>query len=492
MGKKYMIGIDGGSQSTKVVMYDLEGNVICEGKENLQPMYQPDANTVEHPGDDLWVTLARAGKKLMSSFPGDPKDIIGIGLGSIRCCRVLLKADGTLAGQVISWQDTRVNRPYEHTNPEVAYVTSTSGYLAHRLTGNFNDNVANYFGQWPVDFTTWQWSEDQDVIKKFNIPRNMLFNLVEPGSVLGSITADAAMHTGFPEGLPVVATTSDKPVEALGAGLIDEKSAVISLGTYITLMIDAKEIPKNPEYHWAVMASVPNRLIYECNGIRRGMWTVSWLREMLGETLLKNAEAAGLSPENFLNKQAEKVPAGCEGLITVLDWLTNPWEPFKRGMLIGFQAHMDYAYMYRSILEAVALTMKNNYDDMCREINRKVDRIIVSGGGSNSDLFMQIFADVFQMPAVRNTVNGTASMGAAINTAVAVGAYPSYEEAVERMVTIQDTFYPIPANVAVYERFNQGLFRDLASYTDVIAKKSYGIFNTDKQEAVSISGWSQT
>ena len=57
MSKKYIIGIDGGSQSTKVVMYDLEGNVVCEGKGLLQPMHTPDADTAEHPDDDLWASL---------------------------------------------------------------------------------------------------------------------------------------------------------------------------------------------------------------------------------------------------------------------------------------------------------------------------------------------------------------------------------------------------------------------------------------------------
>ena len=147
MSKKYIIGIDGGSQSTKVVMYDLEGNVVCEGKGLLQPMHTPDADTAEHPDDDLWASLCFASHDLMSQFAGNKEDIVGIGLGSIRCCRALLKADGTPAAPLISWQDARVTRPYEHTNPDVAYVTSFSGYLTHRLTGEFKDNIANYFGQ---------------------------------------------------------------------------------------------------------------------------------------------------------------------------------------------------------------------------------------------------------------------------------------------------------------------------------------------------------
>jgi sugar (pentulose or hexulose) kinase len=180
MSKKYIIGIDGGSQSTKVVMYDLQGNVVCEGKGLLQPMHTPDADTAEHPDDDLWTSLCFAGKDLMSQFAGHKEDIVGIGLGSIRCCRALLKADGTPAEPLISWQDARVTRPYEHTNPDVAWVTSFSGYLSHRLTGEFKDNIANYFGQWPVDYKTWSWSDDDEVVKKFNIPRRMLFDVQMP------------------------------------------------------------------------------------------------------------------------------------------------------------------------------------------------------------------------------------------------------------------------------------------------------------------------
>ena len=75
MSKKYIIGIDGGSQSTKVVMYDLEGNVVCEGKGLLQPMHTPDADTAEHPDDDLWASLCFAGHDLMSQFAGNKEDI---------------------------------------------------------------------------------------------------------------------------------------------------------------------------------------------------------------------------------------------------------------------------------------------------------------------------------------------------------------------------------------------------------------------------------
>ena len=57
MGKKYIIGVDGGTQSSKVLIFDLEGNIICQGKEDLQPMSLPAPGVAEHPGDDLWDSL---------------------------------------------------------------------------------------------------------------------------------------------------------------------------------------------------------------------------------------------------------------------------------------------------------------------------------------------------------------------------------------------------------------------------------------------------
>ncbi len=49
-------------------------------------------------------------------------------------------------------------------------MSPLSGYLTHRLTGEFKDNIANYFGQWPVDYKSWAWSENAAVMEKFNIP----------------------------------------------------------------------------------------------------------------------------------------------------------------------------------------------------------------------------------------------------------------------------------------------------------------------------------
>ena len=441
MSEKYIIGIDEGSQSAKILIFDTKGNIVCEAKHALKPYNLPRPGIVEHPDDDWWDAICEAGKKCMVKFEGNKEDIVGIGLCTIRYCRAYLKADGTLAQPALSWMDIRVAHPYEHTNPDVKYIVASSGYITHRLTGEKKDTVANYEGVWPIDVDNWGWSEDPAAYEATGMPREMLFDLVMPGDILGYVTKEAAEATGFPQGLPVVATSNDKAVEGLGTGCMGDTTACISLGTYTAAMMEGKEN----------------------------------LKDILGDSYIKAAKEKGLSAEELLSEEAEQVPAGSDGLMTVLDWLAPVDALYKKGVMIGFDGRHTRGHIYRSILEAVALTMKKHVDDMCDELGVSLDKIIITGGGSNSDLFMQIFADVFNIPSVRNEVNGAAGLGSAICVAVAAGVYSSFDEAVANMVRIKDAFQPDPEKVAFYEKMFP-IYTDITKHTDEVLKKSYELF----------------
>ena len=476
MSKKYLMGIDEGSQSAKITIFDMEGNIVCEGKSPLRPYNLPKPGYVEHPDDDWWDAICKASKDCMAKFEGDPKDIVGIGLCTIRCCRAYLKEDGTLAQPALSWMDIRLSQPYTHENPDVKYIVASSGYITHRLTGEKKDTIANYEYGWPVDVDNWKWSDDPEAYKATGMPREMLFDLVMPGDVLGYVTEEAAQATGLPVGTPVVATSNDKAVEGLGTGCMGDSTVCISLGTYTSAMMEGKENLKGTSYAWPKFSCMPNKYLYDSNGIRRGMWTVSWYRDILGEGYAKLAAEQGMSPEEALGKEAEQVPVGSDGLMTVLNWLANVYARYQKGIMIGFDGRHTRGHIYRSILEAVAMTMKGHVTDMCNEVNAKMDKLIITGGGSNSDLFMQIFADVFDIPVVRNEVNGAAGLGSAICAAVAAGVYDSFEDAVAHMVRIKDTFTPIPENVEVYKKMIP-VYSEITKYTDPVLKKSYEIFD---------------
>jgi len=109
-------------------------------------------------------------------------------------------------------------------------------------------------------------------------------------------------------------------------------------------------------------------------------------------------------------------------------------------------------------------------------LSLKPTNLIVSGGGSNSELFMNIFANVYGLPASRNIVNGAAGLGAAICAALATKVYPDYITAIENMVKTRDSFKPNPDSVALYKKMNEEVYRHITKYTDEILKKSFPIF----------------
>jgi sugar (pentulose or hexulose) kinase len=455
-----LVGIDLGSQSAKVVVYDARGTVVSEGREPLAAPLSPAPGVVEHPGDDLWEALCAASRRAMDDL-GDARDsIVGIGLCGIRFCRALLRADGSLTAPVQSWMDDRVSRPYEHRDDEVAWVTASSGYLTHRLTGEMRDSAAAYQGQWPIDTARWAWLED-DELAEYGIRRDQLAELVQPGEVLGRVTASASSATGLPVGLPVVATANDKAVEALGCGLREAGDVLVSLGTYIAGMTVGTSNLAGSSY-WTNFSSVPGEYLHESAGIRRGMWTVAWLRDLVGQT------------EVALDEAASRVPVGSHGLLTVLDWLAPTDEPWRRGAVVGLDARHDAAHLYRSVLEGIALTMHRHTAAMSAELGREVGLLIASGGGARSEVMMQILADVFDTPVARTRSASAASLGAAMCAAVGVGTHRSFGAARSAMVHADVVFEPTVEGARRYADLS-AVHASLAEAIDPVLRRQWNL-----------------
>src|SRR6478735_9322489 len=121
MDGQYLVGIDCGTQSAKVVVYDASGNAVARGQQPLRPMSRPRHGVAVHPDDDLWDAIAAASRQAMAAFTGHVGEIAGIGLCTIRCCKAFLRADGSLVEPVISWMDDRAYLHYVQDEPYFAY-----------------------------------------------------------------------------------------------------------------------------------------------------------------------------------------------------------------------------------------------------------------------------------------------------------------------------------------------------------------------------------
>jgi xylulokinase len=458
----YLLAIDNGSQSTKVTIFDSRGRALASARRRLKPYDTSVPGHAVHPGDDIWDSIREACRDALARFSGHPADIAAVGLCTIRFCRALLAADGSLTEPVLSWMDERVSRRYEPGNPLTRYVTTSSGYITHRLTGQFVDAAANYQGVWPIDQDTATWSGDPAAYACTGMARGMLFDLVPPGGRLGEVTRSAAEATGIPAGLPVYATANDKAVEALGSGLKADGTVLLSLGTYIAAMTIGTSSRSADDSYWANFAAQPGKYLYESTGIRRGMWMVSWYRTVLEGS---PGQEPGTDLEDALNAEASELAPGSNGLLTVPDWLAPGHAAWRRGALLGFDGSQGRAHIYRSILEGIALTMANHTAAMEQALGRRLSPVLVSGGGARSDLMMQIVADVFDRPARRTTVNDAAGVGAAICAAVGHGVYPDWGQATAAMVTAGDEFGPDARAARAYQEINQ-VYATLTTFTD--------------------------
>jgi len=422
-GAGYVVSIDNGSQSTKVLIVDAEGAVHASARVALRPYSSPVPGRWEHPDDDLWDSIVAAVRGAMAAFSGDPTEIRGVGLCTIRFCRAVLRADGSLAQPVMSWMDERLARAYERERDDAAFVTTSSGYLGHGLTGERRDAAGNVQGVWPIDTTRWSWSRDPADYQRTGMRPGELFDLVAPGEPLGLLAATAAATLGLPAGIPVIATSNDKAVEALGAGLRDEGEALLSLGTYVATMTPGDRPRVEHRDVWTNFAAEPGRYLYESAGVRRGMWTVSWYRDLL-------AGDDGAVTEEQLNRGAEEVPIGAGGLVAALDWLAPVEEPWRRGALVGFDGTQGRFHIHRAILEALAIETEAADARARAALGRPRRALVVTGGGCASELMLGILAAVYRVPVRVPRVRDAAGMGAAICAAVGTGLHSSWDAAV--------------------------------------------------------------
>jgi sugar (pentulose or hexulose) kinase len=226
---------------------------------------------------------------------------------------------------------------------------------------------------------------------------------------------------------------------------------------------------------WTNYVSRPHEYLYESFGVRRGMWTVSWFRDLLGEEAALAAARDGMSVEEALNRGAAWVPPGSDGLMTVLDWLAPPTLPTGKGSILGFDGRQDRFHINRSILEALALTVHGHATTMAAELGADYRQTIVSGGGSQSDLMLQNFADVFGVPALRASIGNAAGVGAAICAAVGVGLYATFEDAVDAMVRPGTVFHPHADTHRLYRQMYE-VRRDIFMQTDPINRASSRLF----------------
>ncbi len=494
---KRLLSIDVGTQSTRAILFDLDGNIQAKAQVAIEPYFSAQPGWAEQHTEVYWSAVCEACQSLWQQ--AEPADVVGMALTTQRGTVVNVDAAGQPLRPAIVWMDQRRTQQLPPISPlwrfafKLAGVSDTvtdfqskcqanwqaveqpelwartakylllSGYLSYRLTGEYVDSTACQVGYLPFDFKKLDWVGPRDwkwqavCIRPEQLPR-----LVRPSESLGSLQDEAAQALGLPGGLPIIAAAADKACEVLGAGCLEPHQACLSFGTTATLNTTRKKylevIPFIPPYP----AGRPGSFTSEIQ-IDRGFWMVSWFKNEFAHRERRIAEERGITAEELFDELIAKVPPGSMGLMLQPYWSPGVREPGPeaKGAVIGFGDVHGRAHFYRSILEGLAYALREAREKTEARGKIPITELRIAGGGSQSDAAMQISADVFGMPAMRPHVYETSALGAAINTAVGLGLHADYNTALGAMTRPGRVFEPNPEAVALYNELYTRVYKKM-------------------------------
>lgn len=302
--------------------------------------------------------------------------------------------------------------------PEVFGRTRTvclaKDYVVARLTGRVATDRSDASSTNAYDQRAATWSEE--VLDAAGLDSDLFPEILGSTDVAGQLTAEAAGRSALPVGTPVVMGGGDGPVAAVGAGIIEPSDgAYVCLGTSSWVSFSSTSPVRDPSLRTFTFDHVvPGHYVPTATMQAAGA-SLEWARELL-------APDSGAGALDALVRDAADVETGDLVFLPHLLGERSPhWDSAARGAFVGIGRHHGRPHMMRAVLEGVALTLGeclHAFD----EVGHPIERIDAVGGGAQSDVWLQIMADVWGIPVRRRSVVEEAnSLGAAVVAAVGLG-----------------------------------------------------------------------
>ncbi|MBC2711853.1 MAG: carbohydrate kinase [Desulfosarcina sp.] len=495
--KDLLLSIDNGTQSLKALVFDAGGNLIAREQVLFTPYFSDQPGWAEQDPQVFWNALCQACQKIFTTHGIDKSRIAGVSLTTQRGTVVNVDKNGSPLRPAILWLDQRKcydlpplgglwgllfrvtglagTLAYFQSETEANWISKNqpeiwaqthkflllSGYLNFRLTGEYKDSVGSQVGYLPFDYKRLRWARAWNwKWRCVPVDPDQLPQLVTPGQIIGTVSRQASRETGIPACLPVFAAAADKACEVIGSGSLDPSVGCLSYGTTATINVTHRRyiepIPLLPAYP----SAVPGSHTMEVQ-VFRGFWMVNWFKEEFGFPEQQAAEKTGVAAEDLFEHLIKDIPPGSMGLMLQPFWtpgIRTPG-PEAKGAIIGFGDVHTRAHLYRSILEGLAYALREGKERIERRSRTPITSLRVSGGGSQSDLALQLTADIFGLPTARPHLYETSGLGAAIDTAVGLGIHSDFETAVGAMTRSGERFEPDPSNHRLYDELYQKVYK---------------------------------
>jgi xylulokinase len=301
------------------------------------------------------------------------------------------------------------------------------------------------------------------MVKRLGLDASKLPPIRNPLEILGLITKAASTETGLASGTPVLVGGADYPVALLGSGASRPGLVSDVTGTSCILTLIARAPLLDPD--------ISNVATVE------GNWGPFVLLETGGDAMRWARRALHEGKESYdqLVARADAAPVGSDGVF-FLPFLTGERlgaHRNARAQFFGLGAAHGLSHLNRAILEGVAFAGARHLKIMEYASGERIERVIASGGGAKTELWLRIKASIYGVPIVVPEEQECGILGCAAMGAVATGAKSSLDEAISAYVRYADEIRPDPAWQERYGRmqpiFDKLYFNSQSLYDDLDA-----------------------
>lgn len=502
---KLLIGLDLGTTALKIALFNSTGELLAVSTQEYS-LLTPRVNFVEEDVEVYWKAFSDGLQDIKTQYAISPGDSIALAISAQGETMICIDENGHPLRNAIVWMDNRAEEEAKemvaHFGNDTCYKVTgqvsfqpcwpaakilwlrknepelfkrvnkfllIEDYFIYRMTGLFatEGSLVCSSAYWDITKKVY-WSE---MLEFIGIKESQLAPVRESAEVVGKMLPEISRELGLGSEVTICTGALDQAAGAIGVGNIHEGMFSENIGSALAICVPVTKPTFDPNGKMPLhYFAVPN--MYMMHTFTTGGMALRWFRDKFCQNEMAVGELTCSDSYDLLGKEAETVPAGCEGL-SMLPHLSGSLAPDvnakAKGVWFGFTLKHTKAYFVRAIMESLGYILQRNIDTLA-DMGIEVKEIRSLGGGSKSPIWSQIKADITGKRLMTMKSKEAACLGVAILAGKATGVFDSIDSAVESMMDVKATFEPNPDNKEVYAKGYQmycKLFRDLKDSFDL-------------------------
>ena len=337
---------------------------------------------------------------------------------------------------------------------QVGGLGMLSDWIMYRLSGRQVTDPSVGSSSAMFDLATRTWSPE--ILEICGIGPDVVPEVLECGTPMGAVTAQAAAETGLAAGTPVVVGGADTQLALLGIGVGDPGSMTVIGGTFWqhTAVLDEPLIDPLRRLR-TLCHAVPDRWMIEGIGFLSGL-AMRWFRDGFCALEAERARERGIDPYVAMEELASSAAPGSGGVVGVFSNLMEArrWvhaAPAFVGFDISDPAHSGKNECIRAIEESAAYVSRGHLGVAAELVGSPLTHVVFTGGAAHGRLWSQILADVLGVPVHVPVIRESTALGAALLAGTGAGLYTDAIAAAREIAAFEEPFEPDPDRVATYD-----------------------------------------